>query len=78
MVPSAPELSLGELIPQNLGEQLAITGLATDDCRCGALNESMDSYTVVGVAHAELLLVTCLRRETPPGNNNLLLPVCLL
>jgi hypothetical protein len=28
----------------------------------------MNSYTDEGVAHAELLLVTCLREENPPGN----------
>jgi hypothetical protein len=38
----------------------------------------MYSYTDEGVAHAELLLVTCLRKENPAGNKNLLLPVLLL
>jgi hypothetical protein len=38
----------------------------------------MDSYTDEDVAHAELLLVTCLRKENPSGNKNLLLPVLLL
>jgi hypothetical protein len=38
----------------------------------------MNSYTDEGVAYAELLLVTCLRNETPPENKNLLLPVLLL
>jgi hypothetical protein len=32
----------------------------------------------VGIAHAELLLVTCLRKENPPGNKNHLLSVRLL
>ncbi len=31
----------------------------------------MNSYTDEGVAHAELLLVTCLRKENPPGNEKL-------
>jgi hypothetical protein len=38
----------------------------------------MNSYTDEGGAHAELLLVTCLIKENPPGNKNLLLPVLLL
>jgi hypothetical protein len=38
----------------------------------------MNSYTDVGVAHTELLLVTCLRKETPLGNKNLLISVRLL
>jgi hypothetical protein len=38
----------------------------------------MNSYTDVGGAHAELLLVTWLRKENPPGNKNLLLLVHLL
>jgi hypothetical protein len=38
----------------------------------------MNSYTDEGVAHAELLLVTCLRKKYPPENKNLLLPVLLL
>jgi hypothetical protein len=39
------------------------------------LNELMNSYAVVGAAHAELLLVTCLSKENPLGNKNLLLQV---
>jgi hypothetical protein len=42
------------------------------------LNEGMNSYTDVGVAHAELLLVTCLRKENLLRNKNLLLSVYLL
>jgi hypothetical protein len=38
----------------------------------------MYSYIDEGVAHAELLLVTYLRKENPPENENLLLPVLLL
>jgi hypothetical protein len=33
----------------------------------------MNSYTNTGVAHAELLLVTCFEKENPPGNKNLFL-----
>ncbi len=32
----------------------------------------MYSYNNVVVAHAELLLVTCLEKDNPPGNKNLL------
>jgi hypothetical protein len=42
------------------------------------MNERMYSYTDEGVVHAELLLATCLRKENPLGNKNLLLPVLLL
>jgi hypothetical protein len=38
----------------------------------------MNSYTIVGVAHAELLLVTGLRKENPLENINLLLQVLFL
>jgi hypothetical protein len=38
----------------------------------------MNSYTDEGIAHEELLLVTCLRNDNPPGNKNLLLLVLLL
>jgi hypothetical protein len=38
----------------------------------------MDFYTDVGVVHAELLLLTYLRKENPPGVNNLLQPVYFL
>jgi hypothetical protein len=38
----------------------------------------MNSYTDEGVAHAELLLVTSLRKEKPLGTKNLLLLVLLL
>jgi hypothetical protein len=38
----------------------------------------MNSYTDVGGAHMDLLLVTCLRKEIPLGNKNLLLLVCPL
>ncbi len=43
-----------------------------------SVNECMNSYTDKGRAHVELLLVTCLRKESPPGNRNLLLLVYLL
>ncbi len=43
-----------------------------------SLNEWMYSYTDEGIAHAELLLVTCLRKENLLGNKNFLLPVLLL
>jgi hypothetical protein len=36
------------------------------------MNERIDSYTYVGVAHAELLLVTCFENVISPGNKNLL------
>jgi hypothetical protein len=42
------------------------------------MNESMNYYTNKGIVHAELLLVTCLRKENPPGNKNFLLPVLFL
>jgi hypothetical protein len=35
----------------------------------------MNSYTDVGLAHAELMLITCSRKENPQGNKNLFLPV---
>jgi hypothetical protein len=35
-------------------------------------------YTDVGVAHAELLLVTCFEKENPLGNKNLLPAIHLL
>jgi hypothetical protein len=38
----------------------------------------MNSYADAGIAHAELLLVTCFEKENPPGNKNLLPSVCLL
>jgi hypothetical protein len=38
----------------------------------------MNSYADVGIAYAEILLVTCLRKENSPGNKNLLLSVLLL
>jgi hypothetical protein len=38
----------------------------------------MNSYPNEGIAYAEHLLVTCLRKENPPGNKKLLLPVLLL
>jgi hypothetical protein len=42
------------------------------------VNERINSYTDVGVAHAEHLLVTFLRGENYSRNENLLLPVIFL
>jgi hypothetical protein len=42
------------------------------------MNEWMNFYTDMGLAHAELPLGTCLRKENRPGNKNLLLSVRLL
>jgi hypothetical protein len=42
------------------------------------MNELINSYTNEGVAYAELLLVTYLRKENPSGNKNFLLLVLFL
>jgi hypothetical protein len=41
------------------------------------VNLWMYSYTDVGGAHAELLLVTCVKKENPLGNKNLFLSVSI-
>jgi hypothetical protein len=38
----------------------------------------MNTYTDAGIAHAELLLVTCFEKENPLGNKNHLPSVHLL
>jgi hypothetical protein len=42
------------------------------------MNELINSYADAGIAHAELLLVTCFEKENPLGNKNLIPSVQLL